>query len=65
MSTIYYTKLFTSGILTGISLITSVTFDAKLTDEYVKWIVAHTKSPIESSGSRFVITDFSFQNYAR
>ena len=59
MDTIYYTKLFLTGNLKGISINTQVITDFPM--KYAKW----TKGKDVITGDKFQITCASFQNYSR
>lgn len=60
-ATIYFTKLFTNGLLRGLSVLDRISFpdDAKHRASYAKAFAVG----VERCGYR--ITDASFQNYAR
>lgn len=59
MQTIYYTKTFTSGLLKGISVTEKVT-----KSDVSFWRIGRTGEDY-GTRARWVITDASFQNYAR
>ena len=64
MQTVYYTKRFTSGPLTGLSVNTSLTLDTTPAIAYARFRIGTTGRDA-LTGSRFTISDFSFQNYSR
>lgn len=64
-STLYFTKLFTSGPLKGLTVNESMTtYDLAGT---VAWVNRHRTVPVKPIGgiSPYVISDASFQSYAR
>ena len=61
MHTIYYTKLFASGNLKGLSV--NCEFTASLPT--CKRIRLHSTGKDIITGARYEITDVSFQKYAR
>jgi hypothetical protein len=63
MTTIYFTKKFTSGILTGLSAICSLTYPTAT--ECADAIYVGKKGKDCLTGTRWIVTDASFQNYAR
>lgn len=64
MNTIYFTKRFTSGLLTGLSVVTALNADLP-TEELAKIIHKGVRGKDAITGSKWIVTDASFQNYKR
>jgi hypothetical protein len=65
--TVYFTKQFTSGMLKGLSVNTSVSFATMgAAGEFAKHYQDRTKVHRDLlTGNRFQVTDLSFQKYDR
>lgn len=61
---LYVRKLFTAGLLKGMSVVAAIPFP----DVYTAAAFAgkHRSQPVKSfGGAKYIITDASFQNFAR
>ena len=65
LTTIYFTKRFTSGLLTGISVNARVSFDQARLATMAKRYTRGSKGRDCLTGDKWIVTDASFQNYVR
>ncbi len=65
LHTIYFTKRFVSGILIGLAVNSSITFDGKFLAKMAKRYARGSKGRDCITGDKWIVTDASFQNYVR
>lgn len=63
--TIYFTRRFLTGVLTGIRVHDKIAFPASMREDYARKFRRGTMRKEALTGAKYVITDAAFQSYAR